>query len=410
MPTRRTGQISNPGAFGGMYQTQAPGSRPTTWGYGPNGELMGYDRRTGQAVPLPGYGRETIPDMSPVGISGLLSSSPNVPMPPPRPAGLGAPTWADNFAPQYNTANTTGQNPNMLADAVQQGQVGGGGFWSPGSSWAAERAFASRPPAMLKAGPPEALSGYPTSQDFENHFPGLLSWSPSLPDWGDLSPSQAFEGTYWNNPQMASTGNLSQLPQVPTPPVRPEGLGVQKPGIKPVPHMDAPQPAPGSVAAADAASSSTTRASSGGAPYGTAGNPLSAAYMAARGLGDANSTQLATSAANGAGLGDAPTSGWGKIGMGIGGGLLGGLAGGPAGALVGGLAGNYFGGLLGLGAQKGADMTRGYQPTGGAQGQPGIRFSDGSFGNLTANQIAINNGTAGGKGSMGYGPGTSGLW
>lgn len=410
MPARRSGQISNPGAFGSMYQTQAPGSRPTTWGYAPDGGLMGYDRRTGKAVAIPGAMPESSPDMNPQAVQGLLSS--NVPTPPERPAGLGGPSWGD-YAPSYNTANTTSQSQTMMADAVQQGQVGQNGFWSTGPGWGDTAMANTSPfgkvnsltPTMASAGVPEAFSGYPTAQDFESHFPGMLSWTPSLPDWG-APPSPSFEGTYWNNPQMASTGNLSQLPQVPTPPVRPFDLGVQKPAVKQVPHADMPQPPPG-VVGADMAS--TAPKASGGPAYGTAGNPLSASYMAARGLGDATPAQLATSTANGAGLGDAPTSGWGQTGFGLGGGLLGGAVGGPIGALAGGLAGRYVGGLLGYGPQKGADMTRGFQPTGGAQGQAGIRFSDGSFGNLTANQMAINKGGVA-AGSFGVGPGTSGLY
>lgn len=340
MPTtRRSGQISNPGAFGQMYTQQAPGSSATTWGYAPDGGLMGYNRATGRAVPISGAMPEANPDMNPVGLSGLLGSS--APMPPERPAGLGGPTWADNFAPQYDTTNTTGQNPSMLADAVQMGQVGASGFWGVAPGWG-DTALASKPPAMANVPPPEALSGYPTSQDFETQFPGLLSWMPSLPDWGTLSPATDFDTTYWGTPQMASTGDLSQLPQVPTPPVRPFDLGV-----KPIAPAAAAQ-APG-MAAADMASKGA---------YGTASNPLSPSYMAKFGLGDASPAQLAAAQQEpySGGLGDAGTSGWGQTAMGVGGGLLGGLAGGPLGAVVGGLAGRYAGGLLGMGSQPGQTL------------------------------------------------------
>lgn len=377
MPTRRSGQISNPGAFGAMYTQQAPGSSATTWGYAPDGGLMGYNRALGRAVPISGAMPEQSPDMNPVGLSGLLGGT--APMPPERPAGLGGPTWAGNFEPQYDTSNTTSMDTNMFADAAQQGQVGASGFWGLGSGWG-DTALAARPPAMSNVPPPEALSGYPTAQDFEANFPGLLSWMPSLPDWGTLSPQSEFDTNYWGNPQMASTGDLSQLPQVPTPPVRPFDLGVKPlapaaaaPGVGINPEM----------VSAPAASKGA---------YGTPSNPLSGAYMAKFGLGDAP----IGSPVGGAGLGDAPSgTGWGT-GMGIGLGLLGGAAAGPVGALAGGLAGKYLGGLLG---QRGANLTPGFQPNGGPQGQAGIRFTDGSWGNQSQ-----------GPSPGSVGPGTSGLY
>jgi hypothetical protein len=323
----------NNGQFGGTYKNMN-----STWGWGPNGEMMSYDKSTGQAVPVPGMSYQppvnqqpnfqtsgTLPGglLSPQQTSRLPDTAP---MPPERPAYLGAPSSVDFAA--VDRQNTAGSyaTPGALQPQRSIAQQ----IW--------ESAF---PSAQAATPPPGAPPSY------------MLDAMPA-----------------YSNRQSGGIG------------IDP---GVAAKAMQSIPNMDWASPATYAPAPAlQAAMASTPDTSSGSSGPVTSGRgagmssdmySLGAANDRIAGMGSSYVdpiTRQTMDTSTGAPVSGGSTSGgWGQtIGSGLGGllgaglgsfaGPIGSIAGGYLGSQAGGWAGNQVVGLLGQGDQSAAGAGGGW--------------------------------------------------